>query len=151
MSLCRKGLGETRGVQCTPLLRYTVFVEEWTQQDFEHMINTVQSRSELDDIIETIWRIHHKTVAGMQSDYHNEVNELMGRRQELAKSLFARYEAGNMMEADSMALGYIMQAVRKRAQLANLCVRTMYEVTKDRIKNAKNHFVTKQQLTRSNK
>jgi len=113
---------------------------EWTQLDFEFCINSVPSRSELDDIIETILRIHHKTVAKMQLEYHEDMKKLFASKKELAAGFFKNYEAGNMTEADGMAFGFIMEEAGRRARLLGLCIKTMSEVTKDRIIRAQEHW-----------
>lgn len=44
----------------------------FSQRDMEGMVNSTESRSEVDDIFETIDRLHHRAVTQLQVEYHDK-------------------------------------------------------------------------------
>jgi len=62
-------------------LVYTSFVE-FLQSDMRAMVNSTESRSEADDLFETIDALHHRAVTKLQLEYHDKEESCLAQAPE---------------------------------------------------------------------
>jgi len=119
--------------------------ENYTSPELWMSENSVPSRSNVDDMIETIDKLFHKDISTLQQATHRDIISLIDQRVPRIKNMMKKYRM-NKFDAVSVIDDEISKQIERLKYHEDMAIETMKEMRDEQVKDCIEYFLQPKQI-----